>query len=330
MYRLLRCLVCVLALCAPLVPSALGRLPVAAADPAAGVLDVRGLGGRELEVDVYSVAMGRPVTLWMSHPGAGAPALYLLNAVDGGEDGGPWTRRTDVAQFFADKPVNVIVPMGGRASYYTDWQRDDPALGRNKWATFLTEELPPALESRFGMTGRNAVAGLSMSATSALNLAIGAPGRYQAVGAYSGCPRTSDALAEAYVRSQLAVFGADGTNMWGPPGDPAWAANDPMLHAERLRGTALYVSAGSGAPGRHENLDDPGIDGNPLRLVDRAVVGGGMETVIGGCTAGFVDRLHQLGVPVTAVQRPQGTHAWSYWQDDLHDSWALFAPALGV
>ncbi|WP_063052244.1 alpha/beta hydrolase [Nocardia arthritidis] len=325
MYRLLRCLVPLLAVCAAFVPAT-----TAAADPGASILDVRPLGGREFEVVVHSAAMDRPITLWMSHPGSGAPALYLLNAVDGGEDGGPWTRRTDVAAFFADKPVNVIVPLSGRASYYTDWLRDDPVLGRNMWTTFLTRELPPLLGTRFGMNGRNAVAGLSMSATSALDLAIGAPGLYQAVGAYSGCPRTSDPMGQAIVRSQLGVFGADPANMWGPPGDPAWAEHDPMVQAERLRGVALYISASTGAPGSHETLSDPGIDGNPFRLVDRLLVGGGMETVINGCTRAFVDRLNALGIPFTANLRPAGTHAWTYWQDDLHESWLLFAGALGV
>ncbi|MFE9580769.1 alpha/beta hydrolase [Nocardia sp. NPDC006044] len=325
MRRLMRCLVPLLAVAAALLPAA-----TAAADPDSRILDVRPLGGREMEVVVHSAAMNKPITLWMSHPGAGAPALYLLNAVDGGEDGGPWTRRTDVAEFFADKNVNVIVPMGGRASYYTDWLRDDPVLGRNQWTTFLTKELPPLLAARFGTTGRNAIAGLSMSATSALNLAAGAPGLYQAVGAYSGCPRTSDPVAQALVASQLGVFGANPANMWGAPDNPAWAANDPMVQAERLRGLTLYVSSGTGAPGEHDNIADQGIDGNPARLADRVLVGGAMETFVGSCTRPFVDRLHELGIPVTANLRPAGTHAWTYWQDDVHQSWPLFAAAIGA
>ncbi|WP_433734486.1 alpha/beta hydrolase [Nocardia sp. CA-129566] len=322
MRSLVRCLVFLFAVCA-------ATIPTAGAEPGSQILEIRPLGGRQFEVVVRSAAMDRPITLWMSHPGAGAPALYLLNAVDGGEDGGPWTRRTDIADFFADKHVNVIVPMGGRASYYTDWLNDDPILGRNKWTTFLTRELPPLLESRFGMTGRNAVAGLSMSATSALNLAIGAPGRYQAVGSYSGCPRTSDPAANAYVHSELAVFGANADNMWGAPDNPAWAEHDPMLHADRLRGIALYISAGNGVPGAHETLGDLDIEGSPVRLLDRIAVGGVMETVIGGCTRPFLDRLAAAGVPATVKLR-QGTHAWAYWQDDVHESWPLFAAAIGA
>ncbi|MET9213083.1 MULTISPECIES: alpha/beta hydrolase [unclassified Nocardia] len=302
--------------------------PPASAEP--GIIDVRPLGGRQYEVVVYSAAMNRPITLWLSHPGAGAPTLYLLNAVDGGESGGPWMRRTDVVDFFADKPVNVVVPIGGRASMYTDWQRDDAILGRNKWTTFLTGELPPLLAQRFGTTGANAVAGLSMSATSALNLAIAAPGLYRAVGAFSGCTQTASPVAQALVRAQLATFAADATNMWGGPIDPAWTINDPVVQAERLRGTAIYLSAGNGIPGQHEAINDPSIAGNLGVLVDRLLVGGTMEAVAGSCTGPMAARLAQLGIPADVRFRAAGTHAWPYWQDDVHDSWPMFAAALGI
>ncbi|AYF75402.1 esterase family protein [Nocardia yunnanensis] len=324
MHRLSRSLVALIATLAALVPV------TAAADPGgAAIVDVRPLGGRQYEVTVYSAAMNRTIPVWVSHPDFSAPALYLLNAVDGGEDGGPWTNRTDVAQFFADKPVNVITPIGGRASFYTDWLADDPAVGRNKWSTFLIHELPPLLESRFQMTGRNAVAGTSMSATSALDLAIEAPGMYQAVGSYSGCPRTADAAARAYVRSELGLFGANASNMWGGDDNPAWDAHDPVVNADRLRGLALYISAGDGLPGIHEAIGDPSVGGNVAALPDRMAVGGMMESVVRDCTNSLVGRLGSLGIPAQVVLR-NGTHSWPYWQDDLHDSWPLFAGALGV
>lgn len=294
------------------------------------VVAVRPLGGRAFDVIVYSAAMNRQIPLWVSHPSGAAPALYLLNAVDGGEGGGAWTARTDVASFFENKRVNVIIPMAGRASYYTDWKHDDPVLGRNKWTTFLTRELPPLLNSRFRMTGRNAVAGVSMSATSSLDLAIHAPGLYQAVGSYSGCARVSDALGQADVYSQLAAFGANAANMWGPPGDPAWADHDPTVQAARLRGTRIFVSSGTGLAGRHERLTSPGIVGNVAALVDRATVGGAMEAVVDQCTSTLISRLRALKIPVTANVAAAGTHSWPYWQDALHDSWPTLGPAIGA
>ena len=287
--------------------------------------------GREHVIGVYSPAMGRSIPIWvLPATTAGRPVVYLLSGVDGGELGGSWTQRSDIASFFADKDVNVVVPLAGRSSYYTDWIADDPVLGRNKWATFLTRELPPVIDSTFDTSGRNAIAGLSMSALSVLNLAIEAPGLYQAVGSFSGCAQTSAPLAQALVFSQVANYGGNAVNMWGPPGAPAWADHDALLHADRLRGTALYISAGTGLPGPHENLNAAEIDGNFQALVDRITVGGIFEAIVNRCTAPFVDRLRALGVPATVNLHPTGSHSWPYWQDDIHDAWPTLAAAVGA
>lgn len=287
----------------------------------------------QVSMGVYSPAMGRWVPVRVLRPADASvprPTLYLLDGVEGGETGSGWLDRTDAAAFFADKNVNVVLVLAGRASYYTDWERDDPVLGRNKWATFLTRELPPVINATFGTTGRNAIAGLSMSALSVLNLAVRAPGVYRAVGSYSGCAQTSDSVAQAYVSTNLVRYGANPVNMWGPPSDPEWAANDPTLHAASLRGTQLYVSAGTGTPGPHESLADRDVAGNPIALADRLVIGGTFESVVNGCTRRLAEALHTAGVPARIVFRPTGTHAWGYWQDALHDSWPMFAAAIGV
>jgi diacylglycerol O-acyltransferase / trehalose O-mycolyltransferase len=287
--------------------------------------------GREEVVGVYSPSMNRSIPVWVLRAAdAGRPVVYLLNGVDGGESGGSWTGRSDVAGFFASKNVNVVVPLAGRSSYYTDWIADDPILGRNKWSTFLTRELPPFVNSRFATSGRNAIAGLSMSATSALDLAIESPGLYQAVGSFSGCARTADPLAQALVFGQVATFGGNAANMWGPPGAPAWADHDPLLNADRLRGKALYIAAGTGMPGPHDTLNAPGIDWNLAALADRATVGGVMEAAVNQCTGPLLDRLRALGIPVSVNLQPTGTHSWPYWQDDLHNFWPILAGAVGA
>jgi diacylglycerol O-acyltransferase/trehalose O-mycolyltransferase len=90
---------------------------------------------------VHSAAMDRTIPLKILRSPdrtAPSPTLYLLNGAGGGLDGMDWYTQTDVVSFFADKNVNVVTPVGGAYSYYTDWQHDDPVLGRNKWETFLT------------------------------------------------------------------------------------------------------------------------------------------------------------------------------------------------
>ncbi|MBF6208718.1 esterase family protein, partial [Streptomyces gardneri] len=117
-------------------------------------------------------------------------------------------------------------------------------------------------------------------------------------------------------------------NMWGPPTDPAWAANDPYLHADKLRGTAIYVSTGTGAPGAHDTLDGAGIEHHPGKLFDQLLIGGVLETFADHCTRQLRDRLGELNIPAIFELRDNGTHSWSYWQEDLHSSWPVFAAAL--
>ncbi|MBJ7480679.1 alpha/beta hydrolase family protein [Rhodococcus sp. (in: high G+C Gram-positive bacteria)] len=295
----------------------------AAADPA-----------RTVRITVHSEAMDRDIPLEVILPAdtsAPRPTLYLLNGAGGGEDSATWEGRTDVLDFFVDKNVNVVTPLEGAFSYYTDWQKDDPVLGRNKWQTFLTRELPPVIDAQFGTDGVNSIAAISMTATSVLNLAISAPGLYRSVGAYSGCAETSTQPGQDYVRLVVgARGGADPTNMWGPFDGPGWRENDPVVNAEKLRGTELYVSTGSGLPGPHDNLQAPDVNGNPGALLNQIVVGGIIESAVNGCTHGLADRLNALGIPATFDFKPSGTHSWGYWQDDLHNSWPMIASSMGV
>lgn len=293
--------------------------------------------GRVVDLTVHSAAMGRPITVEVlpaadaSRP---APTLYLLNGVDGGDENGAWTESknwfttTDAVEFFAGKQVNVVMPVGGSASFYTDWRADDPRLGRNRWTTFLTEELPPVIDSAFTTTGVNAVAGLSMAAAAVFQLAIEAPKKFRAIASYSGCVRTSDPRGRALVTAVVLGKQGDPANMWGPPSDPLWAANDPYLRAEELRGTAIYVATGTGRPGPLDALDGPGIHGDPVKLADQIALGGMLDAVAHTCTEQLRDRLRDLNISATVDLRPSGTHSWGYWQQDLHNSWPMIEAAI--
>jgi S-formylglutathione hydrolase FrmB len=224
-----------------------------------------------------------------------------------------------------------VVPIGGRFSYYTDWRNPDPVLGVNVWRTFLTQEIPPLMQAHLGSTGANTIAGLSSSGTSVLQLAIAAPGLYRGVASYSGCAQTSDPMGQRYVRTTVEVWGqGDADNMWGPDSDPEWVAQDPVVHAEGLRGLALYISNGSGLPGPHDTMTDPGIAGNGPKLANQVIIGGIIEAATNQCTRNLEHRLNQLGIPATYSFRDTGTHSWGYWEDDLHASWPLLAGAMNI
>lgn len=283
-------------------------------------------------VGVYSAAMDKTIPLQVYRAASpSAPVLYLLNGVDGGVTDAGWSGTTDVANFVRDKDVTVVIPIGGNGSYYTDWRADDPVLGRNKWATFLTAELPPIVDAALGGNGRNAIAGISMAGASVLQLAAAAPGLYRAAASYSGCARTSDPMGQALVRLVVDMKAhGNADNMWGPSSDPAWLEHDTYEHADRLRGLALYLSTGSGVPGPLDVPSAPGINGDPELYAQQMTVGALIEAVMQNCTIQLRDKLNSLDIPATYKFR-SGTHTWAYWQEDLHDSWTTtLAPALGL
>ncbi|WP_408642099.1 alpha/beta hydrolase [Speluncibacter jeojiensis] len=321
---------------APPAPTASTRAMMAAAKPApdGSRLDhVVQINANQFNAYVYSAAMGKLIQLELirpTHATGPNPTLYLLNGADGGESGTTdWEHRTDVVSFFAGKQVNVVIPIGGASSYYTDWLRPDPVLGKNEWKTFLTKELPPVIDSALGTTGKNSIAGLSMSGTSVLSLAESDPGLYKGVGAFSGCASTGGPVGQQYVKLVVDARGGGNTmNMWGPVDGPDWRANDPLLNAEKLRGTTLYISSGNGLPGPHENLSAPDVQGDPGKLVQQVTVGGVIEAATSQCTQQLRTRLNQLGIPATYDLRNDGTHSWGYWQDDLHAAWPVLDKAM--
>ncbi|PTR24199.1 S-formylglutathione hydrolase FrmB [Rhodococcus sp. OK519] len=277
---------------------------------------------------VFSPAMGKVVQVQILHPVGKAPrpTLYLLDGVSAGSESdyteSTWTQKTDAVEFFADKDVNVVLPVGGTAGFYTDWERADPVLGENRWETFLTRELPPIVDARFHGDGTNAIAGLSMGAQGALTLITRNPDLYRGVAALSGCMDTGRFESQAAVRGTVASKGGDADNMWGPPGSPDWAGHDPLLLAEQLRGKDIFVSAGNGLAGPYE-LGAPDV-------LEKVVVGGPLEAASRWCTELFDNRLRQLDIPATVLLRPYGTHSWPYWQDDLREAWPTLARALEI
>ncbi|MGW4243317.1 alpha/beta hydrolase [Nocardia sp. NPDC004722] len=310
-----------------------GTLRADATAPDGSAIDgVTAVDDRHVRLSVYSAAMSRPIIVEVQRPAdpsRPAPVLYLLNGADGGEGTANWDHRAPAAlDFLATKDVNVVQPIGGLTSYYTDWRAPDPVLGVNKWKTFLTEELPPLIDSALNTTGDNAIAGLSTSGTSVLQLAIARPGLYRSVAAYSGCAQISDPLGYQFVKLVVGQGQGDTANMYGPQDDPMWADNDPYVHADQLRGLNLYLSSGSGLPGPHDTLDGPytlpGLEG----LANQVTVGGVLEAATDYCTHNMQTRLAALGIPATFDFPPTGTHSWGYWYDALVNSWPVLARGL--
>ncbi|MFI6777209.1 alpha/beta hydrolase [Nocardia sp. NPDC050412] len=294
--------------------------------PARPVIDrIEPITDRWLRVFVRSPAMNRVVQVQVLLPvdrSRPRPALYLLDGRGAPESASSWTEHGHAVDFFADKNVNVVLTTGGPANLYTDWQHRDPVLGTNKWETFLTRELPPLIDARFEGNGRNAIEGVSMGGEAAMMLTVRNPGLYRAVAAHSGCYTLASGPGQAQARAIVETYGGDPDNMFGPPNDPDWLAHDVMTHAAALRGTAIYLSSGSGVPGEH---DTPG----QVDLPEAITVGGPLEAGAFACAVALADRLTRLEIPATVNLRPTGTHSWPYWADELVRSWPTIAHALG-
>ncbi|NEW37898.1 esterase family protein [Nocardia cyriacigeorgica] len=308
--------------------------PNATAEPTSSITGSWAVDERTVQVRVHSASMDTDImvdVLRAADRSKPAPTLYLLNGGGGGMDSATWQQNTDVTDFLADKQANVVQPIGGRWSYYTDWRAPDPKLGVYKWKTFLTEELPPLIDAEFGTTGVNAIAGLSTSGTSVLQLPIAKPGLYRAVAAYSGCAQTSDPIGQQFVKLAVESWGGGDTeNMYGPPGDPMWAANDPYVNAEGLRGLKLFISTGTRVPGMYDTYNGEYAQPGPRGFANQLALGGLIEAAVNWCTHNLQGRLQQLGIPATFDFQPTGTHSWGYWQEAMKNSWPVLAEGLGL
>ncbi|PWD96887.1 esterase family protein [Dietzia maris] len=254
---------------------------------------------------VASESMNRvlPVEIWRSASTAPAPMLYLLDGVDSPSPSG-WLLPGGVDRIFADEHVTLVMPARADGSLHADWQQDDPVLSRNKWQTFLTEELPPLLESgAIPFNGKRGMAGLSMGAASAVTIAERHPDLYEAVGAIAGCYTARDDLGFILAKIVAETRGGNIANMWGPRTDPDYLANDGLLNADKLEGKALYFATATGMPDASE------WDRNGRDLL-RFTQGAGLEIATHACTVEMDRRLDELGIDARIDYLPTGLHNW--------------------
>jgi diacylglycerol O-acyltransferase/trehalose O-mycolyltransferase len=261
------------------------------------------------QLDVPSPSMGRDIRVEFLSGGANSPALYLLDSMEAGDDFNGWDINTAAFDWYNGSGLSVVMPVGGKSSFYSDWY--GPAVGNGqtytyKWETFLTQELPAwlAANKEVRPTG-NAVVGFSMGGSSALVLAAYHPQQFIYAGSLSGFLNLSAPNQRGQVR--IAMMWNGGFNpdaMWGPAGDPAWARNDPTVQAGRLaaNGTRLWIYCGSGTP------TDPS-----LASPDAPIAGlGFLEGFAIDSNRDFVDAYIAAGGNNGVFNFPDGIHSWGH------------------
>lgn len=265
-------------------------------------------------LEVPSSAMGRDIKIEFLDGGANAPAVYLLDSMEAGEDRNGWDINTAAFDWFNNSGLSVVMPVGGKSSFYSDWYR--PATGNGqtytyKWETFLTRELPNwlATNKKVPTTG-NAVVGLSMGGSSALVLAEHHPQQFIYAGSLSGFLNLSANDGPGKVK--IAMMWNGGFNpddMWGPPSDPAWARNDPTVNVAQLvaNNTRVWVYCGNGT------ATDPG-----LASPDAPIAGlGFLEGFAIDSNVAFQKAYQAAGGTNGVFKFENGIHSWGYWGQQL-------------
>ncbi|MCQ9333710.1 esterase family protein [Corynebacterium phoceense] len=244
------------------------------------------------------------------------PSFYLLPGLKGGQAGLNWMSHSDVKSWFANKHVNVVMPLGGPYSLYTDWDSADPILGVNKWNTYMTQKLPPLIDKEFHGTGRDAIGGLSSTGAAALDIAGHAPRRFVAAASYSGCPIRSGAYGGTISTAMIALGGGSSFNAWGLPGNASSREHDPYANLDRLRGVKVFVASASGQPGGPDGIS------NLSSTAGQAFGPAEVEIVANACTQQFTDNARRAELDVNRYYTPQGSHSFGLFSHQMKVSWA--------
>lgn len=280
---------------------------------------------------VTSAAMQREVVLEVMpsriRDQGPAPVLYLLDGVGAGLNTTGWRSPGDIETRLAGQNVHMVAPAGAYASYYSDWNTEDPVLGNHKWETFLTEELPEIVDEQFATedyvdtNGKNGIGGISMGAQSAMHLASAHPDVYDAVMSFSGYYSTMDELGYHSVRGAVESSGGNLDNMWGPKGSARWKDHDTISRPQSLKNTRVYFSAGAPVPGpadfAHYGADFQNV------LVGLLLESGALE----GAKA-FEKALTRAGVEHKVDYTETGLHNWPNFMQNFESGWNYIKPAL--
>lgn len=229
-------------------------------------------------------------------PGTRYPVLYLLHGLS--DHYSTWVLHTNLVDHLGSLRLIVVTPEGNNG-----WYTDSATVARDKYESYLFEELIPHVQSRYRTLEdgyARGVAGLSMGGYGALKLALKHPDEFAFAASMSG------ALGAAQFTEQ---DGGGWPLVWesirqafGPLGSPTREANDLFalvrgLSAERVRDLPyLYLDCGN----------DDGLVRSNLALAALLV---------------------EKKIPHEYRQQP-GVHNWELWDQQIREVLALAAHKL--
>ncbi|MTE12042.1 alpha/beta hydrolase [Nocardia aurantiaca] len=272
--------------------------------------------------------------------------VYALDGMRARQDLSGWEIETEVARALTAANINVVMPIGGQSSFYADWNAPSSLLGmgdgsgsssgssslsssgsssgsgafqimgggpgksyRYTWETFLSQDLPNALQSRLGFSRtRNGVFGLSMGGSGALTLAAYHPDQFSFAGSFSGYLNISAPGMREAIRVAMVDAGGYNVDSMAPPWGSQWLHMDPFVFAPRLKAnnTRLWISAASGLP-----------NGDPVAF--STLNGMGLEALALVNSRAFQVRAASLGINNVTYDFPAaGIHNWRNWENEVN------------
>ncbi|MQY26387.1 Diacylglycerol acyltransferase/mycolyltransferase Ag85B [Nocardia sp. RB56] len=274
--------------------------------------------------------------------------VYALDGMRAREDLSGWEINTEIARSLTAANINVVMPIGGESSFYTDWNAPSSILGTGsssgssggsgngsssgsasgsgglqvlsntgpgksytyKWETFLTQDLRNALRDRLGFAAsRNGIFGLSMGGSAALTLAAYHPDQFSYAGSFSGYLNLSAPGMRDAIRVAMVDAGGYNVDSMAPPWDKKWLRMDPFVFAPQLINNGTRLWV-SAASGLPAAGDGPNLN---------TVNGMGLEALALVNTRAFQVRMNTLGGGNVTYDFPAaGIHEWNNWANEVN------------
>lgn len=248
------------------------------------------------------------------HPNRDYPVLFDYHGTGGGATSIPIET---YERILARRKVILVSPDGGLKGFYSDWYgSDETSPGPPPaWESFHIKELLPWVDQRFRTNGVRGTVGGSMGGLGAMSYPARNPGLFVSAGAISGALDTQ--LLQPAIPYVLTMLYHP--CVWGDPiaQSGVWAEHNPTVLADRLEGVSLYVSAGNGLPGVHDQV--------PPDPPEAAL----LEVAILQMNRSFVSAVDRAGLPVSTWFYGNGTHAYGPGhsnQEYFYESFRRYLP----
>ncbi len=256
---------------------------------------------------VPSPSMNRQVKV--EYQGGGSRAVYLLDGMLARDDFNGWDIHLPVFEWFGQSGLAVVMPTGRHGELLLQLV---PPCGRQERDIHLQVGNVPHRGAAGLVGGEQGDQRVRQRRGGRVDVRVGrsGPGRQSSAellyaASMSGFLNLSAGNWPSLVSAaQLGAGGFRSDAMWGPPGDPAWAANDPTVNVPKLvaNNTRIWVYTGNGGNSDLGTKLDASLLESATRISNKV----------------FQARYQAKGGHNAVFNFPaNGTHTWSYWGEQL-------------